>query len=241
MATEPCPPPLWARLRIRAELPGEPAVTLEGMLQAIPPDTLRLTARFGAFRPAFVLLADADSSELLLHSTREVWVTPREAPDWTNLNPSAWTTALAWALCPADLFRRLRANDPGRVEGRLWTLTGEIEGSPWSAVIAVNTRSRSLVDLALAGEDGVAVRVRAVGHGEVGGAWLPERMEIARPADGLLLRIERLAGGHLAPGDRPSFLLLRPPGWIRNRSGRLDLELPDGESPRPAPPVDREG
>jgi hypothetical protein len=229
MAAEPCPGPFSARLRIRVEIPEQPDATLEGKLEAIPPDTLRLTARLGAFRPAFVLLANADSCELLVHETARYSVAPRTAPDWEAMNPAAWAEALLWALCPRELFRRLRPDGPGRVDSGVWTVTGKIAGSPWKVQAALHVRTRSLVAIDLSQGGPALARVACGRHSSAGGTWLPGRLEVSRASDRLVLRVERLSAGSLGPGEAPAVAILRPRGWAREPAAAPARER--GEEP----------
>lgn len=226
MSAEACPPPLWVRLRIRAELPGQPALTLEGMLQAVAPESLRLTARFGAWRPAFVLLARPDSSELLVHEAARYWVAPREAPDWATLDAAAWASALAWTLCPGEFFREFLPREAGRIEDGRWTVNGGLARTSWGVRVTLNIRTRALLALEVADGDVEVARIRASGHETAAGAWLPERLEISRPVEGLRVRIDRVGAGRLSGAEMPSFELLYPSGWTRGRAGGIELQPP---------------
>jgi len=217
LADRPCPDPFWARLRLRLEVPGQPGVTLEGMLRAQAPDTLRLTARLGPFRPVFALLANPDSAQILLHDAGEFWLVPRAVPDWAAMDPAAWSEALSWALCPARLLQRFEAEGPGNVAGSRWSVAGRLRGTPWGAALTMDTRTGALLSARVRGGEAVAFELTAGRHGSVGGAWLPGRMEIRRPLDGLAINIERVAGGKQDPGEITPRDLVRPPGWSELR------------------------
>lgn len=228
LAGEPCPPPFDARLMIRVEARGEPSVTLEGMLTARLPDTLRLSAGVGAFRPAFVLRADVDSCELLLHDESRYWITARETPEWRSLSPAAWSAALTWALCPASFFRRLELDDAGRFESGSWVATGRVRGSPWRAVARVRPADRALTALVLADDEGVLTEIRSSRISSVDGIVLPERLEILRPRDGWRFLIQRRSLNRL-PDDRGiDVRLLRPPGWSAGGPDGFEPRYPEG-------------
>jgi hypothetical protein len=214
LGAAPCPGGLEARLRMRVEVPGEPGVRIDGTLKARLPDSLRVTAKLGVFRPLFVLHARADSCGLLFHEEKAYWVTSRDEPDWRRMNPSAWARALGWALCPQSLARGLETDDPGRMEGRDWVVEGTMPGESGRMRMRVDPESRSVVGVELLDPELVA-RAELRGHRFLGEHWIATRVDLEVPrAEGRLrLQVELQGPGELGPGAVGDIPMLRPPGW----------------------------
>ncbi|MCA9726513.1 MAG: hypothetical protein KC729_02455 [Candidatus Eisenbacteria bacterium] len=221
LRAQPCPGRLQARLRMRIEAPGEPGVRVDGSLKTSFPDTLKVSARLGAFRPLFALQARADSCELLLHEERAFWVTTRAKPDWDRMDPAAWVQALEWALCPGQLAADLRGADAGRMERGIWIVEGGLVGQPGRARLEVDPRSRSIVGIELLDPD-VVVRAELHDyHTFDDSAWLPTRidLEVPQPDGRLRLRLEMLGLRGLSAQEIGEVTLPRPSGWTEVRGG----------------------
>lgn len=215
LAAEPCPGPLKTRVHLRIETPDQPGVNLDGTLKMRPPSSLRLSGRIGVFRPIFDLLANRDSCELLVHEPRRFWITPRGAPEWRSMNPSAWVEVLGWALCPGSLVRRLLPDGPGRVEDRIWRVAGAISETPYRVELRIDPRSRSVTEIRIAGGNGEAVLARLGGYRWFRGAWMPRVLDLFAPGDGgtLHLRADLVGLQAVDPAEVGEPSLVRPPGW----------------------------
>ncbi len=208
-----CPAQFAARTRIHFAPEDGPGVTLDGNLQLILPDTVALSARLGVFRPVFALRADADSAELLLHDTRRYWVSARGDEDWGAINPSAWARALAWALCPADLYDRLDAIAPAGGDEQVRIVQGRLRASPYRVQLALERQRSRLVRLRFLVGDTLVLELRPQGFRRHGSAWIPEVVDLRAPRPGLSARIEIIGGTTSRPDRPPAVERLRPPGW----------------------------
>lgn len=224
-----CPDPLRARLVLRVEPRDGSAVTLDGTLNAAPPDTMQVGVRLGAFRPLFALRADADSCQILVHGESAYWTTPRGSPDWGVMNPSAWVTALGWALCPRDLYTSLEPEGPGRIEKGRWHLRGRLAGTPFTASLEVDVSNGSLVSLQVFDKDRTLLDAGIARFLTSASGWVPTRIDLDAPVEGIRIRIyvENLA--QWDAGSPEQGVILRPPGWRRVRD-RLPLPTPDAGS-----------
>lgn len=206
---------------MRVDAEGEPAVRVDGTLAAIIPDTLKVTARLGAFRPLFVLHARADSAGLLFHEERAYWISSRDRVDWDRMNPSAWALALQWSLCPQALARELDAAGSGRMEDRIWQIDGSIPGHDGTVRLHVDPGSRSIVGIDLIDGE-VTARAKLRNYRYLDTFWIPTviDLEVPQPQGRLELRVElhapRLHDGQEF-GEVP---MLRPPGWTEVRPDR---------------------
>jgi hypothetical protein len=217
LAAAPCIPGLQARLKMRVDAEGEPAVRVDGTLAAVLPDTLKVTARLGAFRPLFVLHARADSAGLLFHEERAYWISSRGNIDWDRMNPSAWARALQWSLCPQALARELVATGPGRMEDRIWQVEGTIPGHDGTVRLHVDPRSRAVVGIDLLEDKDLVARARLRNYRYLGEFWIPTLvdLEVPQPQGRLELRVEILAPGLRDGRDFGEVPMLRPPGWTQ--------------------------
>jgi hypothetical protein len=222
-----CPAAFAASVRIRLEPEDGPGATIDGMLRAILPDTLALSARLGIFRPAFALRADADSAELLLHDARRFWVTARPDEDWEALNPSAWARALAWALCPADLFARLDGVEPAGGDDRVRRVRGRLRGSPYLAELDLDRHAPRLVRLRILTGQSLVMELRQLQFRHLGDAWIPGVIEMRMPQHRLSARIEIIGGSTSLPDRPPEVDRLRPPGWAPAGPGETVFPLPE--------------
>jgi len=218
---------------MRVDAEGEPAVRVDGTLAALLPDTLKVTARLGAFRPLFVLHARADSAGLLFHEDRAYWISARERIDWDRMNPSAWARALQWSLCPHALARDLSPAGPGRMEGRIWEVEGTVPAHHGTVRLHVDPRSRAIVGIDLLEEDLVA-RARLRNYRFLGEFWIPTLidLEVPQPDGRLELRVELHAPELRRKDDVVEVPMLRPAGWVQVRPDRAP-------SIHVAPPPDR--
>lgn len=194
---------------------------VDGTLAAQIPDTLKVTARLGAFRPLFVLHARADSAGLLFHEERAYWISSRDRVDWDRMNPSAWALALQWSLCPQALARELDTTDAGRMEGRIWQIDGSIPGHSGTVRLHIDPGSRSIVGIDLIDGDLVA-RAELRNYRFVGTIWLPMRidLEVPQPQGRLEMRVELHAPRVRDEGDFGEVPMLRPSGWSEVREDR---------------------
>ncbi len=220
-----CPDPLRARLVLRVEPRDQSAVTLDGTLNAVLPDTMQLGVRLGAFRPLFALRADADSCQILVHGESAYWTTSRNAPHWGVMNPSAWVTALGWALCPRDLYMSLEPDGPGRIERGRWHLRGRLAGTPFEARLEVDVSNGSLVSLQVFEGDRTLLEAGITRYLNSASGWVPTRIDLDAPVEGIRVRIHAESLGRWSAGRLEQDLILRPPGWQRV-SGRLSLPAP---------------
>lgn len=226
IAAEPPPPPFESRLRIRVEVPGQPAGSLDGVLRVACPDTLALSARLGAFKPVFALASDADSAALWLHDAGQYGVAPRTRPDWERLDPAAWAAAITWLICPAGLVRSLEPDGPGTIDARAWKISGRVAGAPWRFHLQIDLKARALSAVTIEDSLGPRVTLRASRWQLWRGRWVAEDLQIRSPRDGLSLEVSRLTIG---PWDRARRTLPprgRPAGWSILRPDESDLSFP---------------
>ncbi|MBK8231097.1 MAG: hypothetical protein IPK72_11025 [Candidatus Eisenbacteria bacterium] len=230
-----CPASLEANLRVRLTGADAAPVTLDGRLQWSAGDSLRVTGSYGPFRPVFVLTADPDSTQLLIHEEKSYWVLPRAPVDWTAPNPAAWARCIVWAACPAALFSRFTPVDRGRMESGLWTVEGALDGVPGMARFGIDPRTGSLVTIRLRTEGQTLLETEFLEPHAVGTAWVPSLLRV-RVGDGAsVLQIELL---ELAALDRTRFHPIqhpRPAGWRRVASGGLPASLSDPGKRLPPP------
>jgi len=235
LAGEPCPDPFRARVRMRLGVPDHPSVRLDGTLLADVPDHIRLSGKLGVFRPIFNLFAVPDSCEMLIHDDSTYWITARDQADWSIMNPSAWGHVLEWALCPQGLVHRIVPEGAGRVEGREWTVSGRLEGTPFHAELVFDRKDRRLLSIVLRDRteeepQPVAVSARLRDHEEVGTQLVPTRLEFALPhPEGTLNLTVEIAGlSPLGLDDLVGKGLVRPPGWRAvGRGGTAVFPIPE--------------
>jgi hypothetical protein len=220
------PGAISASVRIRLEPEEGTGITIDGTLKAIPPDTLSLSARLGVFRPFFVLRADADSAELLLHEARRFWITARSDEDWTALNPSVWARAIAWALSPADLLDRLDNSRLVGGDGRVEQYRGELRGTPFEVELGIERGRPRLVSLRVLDGEAVVLQLLQRDFRRVGRAWIPGFLEMRMPRHRLTTRIEVLGVSASRFDPSPALERLRPKGWEPVRPGEAILALP---------------
>lgn len=221
LAAAPCPDALQARVHMRLDAPGQPGVNLDGTLKVAPSGVLKLDGRLGVFRPIFNLIATGDEAQLLLHEERAFWVTPRGEADWAGMNPSAWASAVGWALCPSRLLQSLEPGEPGRVEGSDWIVRGALRGESIAVEVRIDRRNRALREIRLVASDGVEVGAELEGYRYLGEAWIPTAFTLALPHPEGTLRLRATLSGLGAPDPEVlrSIGILRPPGW-------MELEAP---------------
>jgi hypothetical protein len=224
LGEHPCAGPFRGHLRLRIQAAQGRPLGLDGALSAAPPETLRLSARVGPFRPVLALLAGADSCELLLHDQAAYWITPRGRPDWERMDPSAWATALGWALAPSRLLAAFRPEtELAFSAGLAWcegTLagTGQEGGEPLHLRAGLEPGTGRLKEFRVraAGADlvvGTLDRYRKVAGGEV-----PTSLQVDMP--GLKWGLHAELRDMVALRDRVSLRegFPRPPGWRRASS-----------------------
>jgi hypothetical protein len=214
LASAPGPGPFRSELRIRISTRNRPQATLNGTLRAILPDTLEIGAQFGPFKPIFALHADADSCELLLHGEARYWIVAREHPDWELMTPAAWAQALEWALCPADLLRRLEPDGPGRMgEDGLWEISGPVRGTPFRVEARVDPRRRSVRGLRVSQSGVLRLEARLGAERRVGEAWIPTELTLRSPKENLVLETELLGPKGSPRSGLRIGPVVRPTGW----------------------------
>jgi hypothetical protein len=214
LTAAPCPAPLRARLRIRVEAEGAPGLTVDGSLSAHVPGTMRLQARLGPFRPIFALSAGPDSCELLLHQTGRYWVVPRRSPDWARMDPAAWTQALEWGLCAAELFRNLEPDGAGLIDHGIWELTGKLKGTSQGFRLRLDPRRSALRELQILDSLGTTILDAGLSRWvRFGDVWLPQILDLRFPAGGLRLRAELLGLTSVSAADIGAPRMTRPAGW----------------------------
>lgn len=225
LRTRPCPASLEANLRVRLTGAEAAPATLDGRLQWSAGDSLRITGSYGPFRPIFVLTADRDSTQLLVHEEKSYWVLPREPVDWSAPNPAAWAQCISWAACPSALFARFTPDDRGRKESGLWRVAGALEGVPGTVQFGIDPRTGALVLIRLEAEGETLLETEFREPRAVGTAWIPSVLRV-RVGDGAsVLQIELL---ELSLLDRTRFHSIahpRPPGWRRVASGDVPASL----------------
>lgn len=221
-----CPDPLRARLVLRIEPADRSALTLDGTLTVAPPDTMQIGVRLGAFRPVFALRADADSCQLLVHGEAAYWTTPRDVRDWAAMNPSAWAAVLGWALCPRHLYANLETEGPGRVDRGRWHIDGRLSGTPFRAGLVVDVSRGSLLSLRMSADGRTLLDASMSRFIASAAGWVPTRIDLHAPAEGLGVRIHVENLGRWNPDDPGQEVILRPAGWRRMR-GNLQLRVPD--------------
>ncbi len=220
-----CPPRFEAKVRLDLKTGDGKGGAMDGTLRASLPDTLRLNARIGAFRPAFALFADADSCELLLHGDAAYWITPRGRVDWAGMNPSAWARGLDWAICPSTLIRQLEPDGPGTTVQGIWRIAGTIRGTPWQVELGIDPRRRRVRQLVIASEGTVLLTARMRRYQRFHGVDVPVDFDLEAPQEGLVVRAELYDWRAIGASDLHSTGMLRPAGW----RPVPDLQLPAGE------------
>lgn len=220
----PCPDPFRSRVRLRMEIPGRQAVQLDGDLKLAPSELLKLDGRVGVFRPVFNLIALSDSTELLIHDEQAYWITARDAPDWKRMNPSAWTRAVEWALCPQALLRELDPSGPGEIEDATWRIEGTLRGTPYAAEVVVGLGDRAVRQLRVREGGDAIVEAKLGGYRYYGEAWMPTVAVLTLPhPEGLLTLTASLSGPGPLEASAWEIEILRPPGWVRVESASVPL------------------
>lgn len=233
LAAAPQPPVFAARVRMRLDAPGEPGVQVEGNLQAGLPDTLRLQARMGVFRPLFALTARADSAALLIHEEKTAWLTSRVNEDWEIVNPSAFARALSWALSPQSLWSELEIVESRMLESGRWEVVGRIENPERLVRLVVDPQQRRVESLDLVAtahqhpsEPIAHLELRR--YRDFEGAWIPLRFKADLPhPEGRLTVSGDLQGIQgIGRTEIGSLKLLRPEGWSLAGDEPLSIPIP---------------
>jgi hypothetical protein len=198
----PCPASVDARVRLRVDPPDRGAVQLDGDLRAVLPDTLRLSGKVGVFRPVFQFVTVAGFSELLLHDARRFWIVPSDSPDWELMNPAALRRAILWSLCPQSIVHSFRPDGAGTMSGRVWTVAGELTGTPYRLELAIEPHSRSVREITLQTGEEVLLRARLSDYAFLGDAWVPRLAEllIRQPEGPTEITIELVGASELKIG-----------------------------------------
>ncbi|MFN8546710.1 MAG: hypothetical protein U0527_01745 [Candidatus Eisenbacteria bacterium] len=230
-----CTPSLKANLRCRVTGEQASPITLDGTFAAWGGDSLQVNGSYGPFRPIFALAADRDSVELLVHEERRYWVVSRRTIDWEHFNPAAWAQALAWSLCPRDLFSQFEAKDRGRMEGELWRVEGKLPSVGYDVKLAIDIRHAWLAGIELSSGEGPVLVARLLYPTQVGAGWVPGRVDLQMGRIGPSLQVEILNAGPLESAPRTLAARTRPDGWRPVGREGMPLALPPPGKRLPVP------
>lgn len=223
IARRPCPTPFEAQLRLRVDTPGRTPVTLDGRLE-VARGALQLEARYGAFRPIFVLSADADTAQLLVHGERALWAEPRAATDDLRRGgPAAWARCLDWSLCTRNLLEGFRPDGPGTISGSDWVVSGSIAGTSLRMALRVDPNRGEIRSFELRDRDLPLLEGRLTRSHTFGAAFVPTRIQLRliEPDTRMDVELTRLRPLETVR-PRPSL----PRGW--HRAEALDLHPAEG-------------
>ena len=110
--------------------------------------------------------------------------------------------------------------------GRVWSVQGELVGTPYPLVLAIEPRSRSVREIRLGDPADPLLVARLDDYRFLGEAWLPQsiELEIRAPEGPTTVSIALSGVRRLAPGELAESGLVQPPGW--RHVDRLPLTLP---------------